>query len=101
MVLAVALVMMVVEHLGPGRRWPRVRGWWWRAILLNLVQVGAVWLAGVGWNGWMVRHRFWSADWLGVTGGSLVGYLAITFVYYWWHRWRHESAFLWRWLHQL
>jgi sterol desaturase/sphingolipid hydroxylase (fatty acid hydroxylase superfamily) len=100
-VLGVALVMMAVERLGPGRRWPRVRGWWWRAILLNLVQVAAVWLAGVGWNGWMVRHSPWSADWLGATGGALVGYLAITFVYYWWHRWRHESGFLWRWLHQL
>ena len=20
---------------------------------------------------------------------------------YWWHRWRHESSFLWRWFHQL
>jgi sterol desaturase/sphingolipid hydroxylase (fatty acid hydroxylase superfamily) len=49
----------------------------------------------------MVRHRPWSADRLGLVGGALVGYLAITFVYYWWHRWRHEVPFLWRWLHQL
>ena len=34
-------------------------------------------------------------------GGAIVGYLAITFVYYWWHRWRHESPFLWRWFHQV
>ena len=49
----------------------------------------------------MVRHRPWSADRLGVTGVALVGYLAITLVYYWWHRWRHESPFLWRWVHQV
>ncbi len=30
-----------------------------------------------------------------------VGYLAITFVYYWWHRWRHEVPLLWRWFHQV
>jgi len=36
-----------------------------------------------------------------VRGGALVGYLAITFVYYWWHRWRHEVSFLWHWFHQV
>lgn len=32
---------------------------------------------------------------------SVVGYLAITFVYYWWHRWRNEIGFLWRFVHQV
>jgi sterol desaturase/sphingolipid hydroxylase (fatty acid hydroxylase superfamily) len=100
-VLSFAAVMIVIENLVTGRNWPRLKGWWWRAILLNAVQVGAVWLAGVGWNGWMVRHRPWSADRLGVLGGGLLGYFAITFIYYWWHRWRHESGFLWRWIHQV
>jgi sterol desaturase/sphingolipid hydroxylase (fatty acid hydroxylase superfamily) len=100
-VLSFAAVMIVVEKLATGRNWPRVKGWWLRAILLNAVQVGAVWIAGVGWNGWMVKHRPWSADHLGVLGGGLLGYFAITFIYYWWHRWRHESSLLWRWIHQL
>jgi sterol desaturase/sphingolipid hydroxylase (fatty acid hydroxylase superfamily) len=98
-VLVAALVMIVFETVRSGRKWPQVPGWWARAILLNAFQVFAVWVAGVGWNGWMVRHRPWSADRLGVAGGALAGYLAITFVYYWWHRWRHESPFLWRWVH--
>jgi sterol desaturase/sphingolipid hydroxylase (fatty acid hydroxylase superfamily) len=100
-VLAVAIGMMVVERIAGGRSWPRVRGWWWRAILLNGFQVGTVWLAGSVWNGWMARHRLWSADRLGTVGGTLVGYFVITFIYYWWHRWRHESTFLWRWIHQV
>lgn len=100
-VLAAAALMIAIETARQGRRWPQVRGWWARAILLNSFQVAAVWVAGAGWNGWMLRHRPWSADALGVTGGALVGYLAITFVYYWWHRWRHQSAFLWRWIHQV
>lgn len=100
-VLAVALVMMIVEARGPGRNWPKVRGWWSRALLLNAFQVGSVWIAGAGWNGWMLRHRPWNADGLGVNGGAVIGYLAITFFYYWWHRWRHQSDFLWRWFHQV
>ena len=55
-VLAAALAMMAVEALQSGRKWPKVPGWWFRALLLNGVQVGAVWIAGVGWNGWMLRH---------------------------------------------
>jgi sterol desaturase/sphingolipid hydroxylase (fatty acid hydroxylase superfamily) len=100
-VLGVAVVMMIVERLSGGRTWPQVRMWWLRAILLNGVQVGAVWLAGTSWNGWMSQHRLWSADGLGTTGGALLGYVVVTFIYYWWHRWRHESSFLWRWVHQV
>lgn len=93
--------MILVERIGLGRLWPRVPGWWWRALLLNGIQVAAVWVAGVGWNGWMLRHRLWSSDWMGTTSSALFGYFAITFFYYWWHRWRHQSSFLWRWFHQL
>lgn len=101
LVLGVGLVMMGVEVARPGRSWPQVRGWWARTVLLNCVQGLIVLVAGVAWDGWMVRHRPWSADGLGVTGGAVVGYLAITFVFYWWHRWRHEFSVLWRWFHQV
>ncbi|MCI0351690.1 MAG: sterol desaturase family protein [Acidobacteriales bacterium] len=100
-VFAAALFMMIWEAFQPGRKWPRVAGWWLRAIALNACQVGAVYLAGITWDGWMQQHRLWSADRLGVAGGALVGYLVITFVFYWWHRWRHEIDFLWRWFHQV
>lgn len=100
-VFAVALLMFVVELARPGRKWPAVTGWWLRAVFLNLLQVGSVLLGGVVWESWMVRHRLWSADMLGITGGAIVGYIVITFIYYWWHRWRHEVGFLWRWFHQV
>src|SRR5262245_57372783 len=100
-VLALAILMIVVERLRPGRTFPTVRAWWIRAIALNLVQIGVVFLAGWTWDGWMVRHRPWSADRLGLAGGAIVGYVVITFIYYWWHRARHASNFLWRWFHQL
>ncbi len=100
-VLGVAAVMILCELLHPGRSWPQVRGWWTRALLLNGVQVGSVVLAGAAWDGWMVRHRPWSLDTLGDVWGGVVGYLAITFVYYGWHRARHASDFFWRWFHQV
>lgn len=100
-VLVLALLMIAVERLRPGRTLPSVRTWWARAIALNAVQIGMVFIAGATWDGWMLRHRPWSASGLGLWGGAVTGYLVITFVYYWWHRARHASDFLWRWLHQL
>jgi sterol desaturase/sphingolipid hydroxylase (fatty acid hydroxylase superfamily) len=100
-VLAVALVMMAVEAKVPGRNWPRVSGWWVRAVALNAGQVAVTLMAGRAWDAWMAARRPWSADALGPVGGALAGYVAITFVYYWWHRWRHESPLLWRAFHQV
>src|SRR5688572_13707229 len=100
-VACVALVMIAVEWLRPGRAWPHVPTWLVRAFLLNGAQVAVVYLAGVAWDPWLQAHRPWSADGLGLYGGAAVGYLVITFVYYWWHRWRHEVDLLWRWFHQV
>ena len=44
---ALAVVMMLVERWRPGRAWPKVPGWWCAALLLNGVQAGSVYLAGV------------------------------------------------------
>jgi hypothetical protein len=85
LILIAAALMMLCERARP---WPSVQGWWLRAGLLNGLQVGAVYLAGVSWDRWFAAWRPWSADGLGVLGGALVGYAVITFVYYWWHRWR-------------
>jgi sterol desaturase/sphingolipid hydroxylase (fatty acid hydroxylase superfamily) len=100
-VCGVAAAFVVVERLRPGRALPAVRGWWPRALALNAVQVAIVVVAGRAWDGWMVARRPWSADALGVAGGAVAGYLVITFVYYFWHRARHESALLWRLFHQV
>jgi len=96
-----AVAMLVVERIVPGRHFPRVKNWWPRAIALNGAQVGATYLAGVVWDEWMRENRPWSADALGTEPGAVAGYLAITFIYYWWHRWRHTVPFLWRWVHQV
>jgi sterol desaturase/sphingolipid hydroxylase (fatty acid hydroxylase superfamily) len=100
-VATVGVCMMIYEYSRPGRNWPAVRGWWLRAILFNSFQVCSVWLAGIVWDHWLAQHRLFSSARLGASGGALLGYFAITFVFYWWHRWRHASAFLWRWVHQI
>jgi len=101
LVAGCAVAMALAERVLPARSWPRVPGWPARALAATAFQAGVVLVAGVTWDGWLATHRPWSAAGLGTLGGALAGYLAITFLYYWWHRARHEVPFLWRWLHQL
>ena len=100
-VLGFGLAMLAVELVVPGRRWPKVQGWLGRAVSLTAVQAGAALLTGMTLDAWFPQLRLWNLENLGVLGGALVGYLVITFVYYRWHRARHEITFLWRWFHQV
>ena len=100
-VLGVGVLMILVEAMHPARSWPRVAGWWPRALLLNGLQVGVVFLAGWLWDDWMKSHRPWSIDHWPASLQALTGYVVITFIYYWWHRWRHSVPWLWRWFHQV
>ena len=101
-VFAAAISMMLVELLAPGRSWAKVKGWWLRALALNGVQAAMVFVAGVTWDIWLDGIALFDSQALfGHYGSVLFGYLAVTFIYYWWHRARHALPFLWRWVHQL
>jgi hypothetical protein len=55
-------VMMSIEAAAPGRSWPRVACWRLRALIFNSIQAAMVWLAGVAWDGWMMRHSAFPAS---------------------------------------
>jgi sterol desaturase/sphingolipid hydroxylase (fatty acid hydroxylase superfamily) len=98
-VVASGLVFIVFERLTPGTPLPRIRGWWARTSVLNLAQILAVYLGVITWDRWLPGMASWRAERIGTLPAIALGYLVITFVYYWWHRARHAVPFLWRWLH--
>jgi sterol desaturase/sphingolipid hydroxylase (fatty acid hydroxylase superfamily) len=100
-VAVVTLVMYAIERFAPGMALPRVPWWGTRVVAFNAVQVGVVYLGAATWDHWLPQWRLFDGAALGPVGGALVGYLVITFVFYWWHRARHEVPFLWRHLHQV
>jgi sterol desaturase/sphingolipid hydroxylase (fatty acid hydroxylase superfamily) len=100
-VAAVAIVLFLLERLVPARALPRVRGWWARVVLFNAMQVGVVFLAARTWDRWLPRAKLLDGTVFGPVGGVVLGYVALTFVFYWWHRARHEVPWLWRHLHQV
>lgn len=96
-----ALIMLALEMAFPRRNWPTRTGWWPRALLAIGVQAGVAFLGAATWDRLLPSLAPWRLDGLGVVAGAIVGYVAITFVYYWWHRVRHSSDTLWRIFHQL
>lgn len=100
-VLGSAILMMVLERCFTGRQFEHVTGWWPRAIAFNALQACSVFVGAQTWDIWLPQLPLLAGQswplWLQV----VAGYLLITFVYYWWHRARHEIPLLWRGLHQL
>ncbi|SDQ54368.1 sterol desaturase family protein [Pseudoxanthomonas sp. CF125] len=99
---AIAALCFLFERLFPGWRLPKVRTWPVRVIAINILQLGVVLLAGVTWEKWFSSLSLFdlSAHVPPIAGG-LIAYFIATFVFYWWHRWRHEVDALWRFFHQI
>jgi len=92
----------VVERVFPGWVLPRVRTWPLRVIAINLVQLGVVLLAGVTWERWFSQASvFQLRTAMSPLASGVLAYFMATFVFYWWHRWRHEVGALWVLFHQI
>lgn len=97
-----AAVMLLVEKLFPASELPKVNNWWARVALVNLTQAGLVVVAGLTWDRWFHGASLLRVgERLPFLGEVLVGYVVVTFIYYFWHRIRHESKLFWRFCHQL
>ncbi len=102
LILAATILFFVAERILPGRELPEAPGWYLRAAFLNLCQVGMVLLAGVAWDRWFQAWSLFhiAKAMLPVLQG-FAGWFIGTFVFYWWHRARHDVKFLWRVFHQV
>jgi sterol desaturase/sphingolipid hydroxylase (fatty acid hydroxylase superfamily) len=102
LIFCITAVFFVLERVYPGRELPESPGWYARALFLNACQLGIVVLAGMTWNrwlqGWSLLHLPKSIP--PVLFG-LLGWFIGTFVFYWWHRARHDVDFFWRVCHQI
>jgi sterol desaturase/sphingolipid hydroxylase (fatty acid hydroxylase superfamily) len=101
-IFGVAIFCFVLERSIPGWKLPRVRSWPSRVVAINLVQLGVVLIAGVTWEKWLSSASlFHLSRFVSPAAGGLIAYFVATFVFYWWHRWRHEHDILWRLFHQI
>ncbi|HEY6986100.1 MAG TPA: sterol desaturase family protein, partial [Rhodanobacteraceae bacterium] len=100
-ILGTFVACFVLERLIPGWPLPGVRTWAARVVTINVVQLGVVVLAGMTWERWLSGWSVFSLSALPPAAGGVIAYFIATFVFYWWHRWRHESPLLWRLFHQI
>lgn len=100
-ILGTFVFCFVLERLTPGWRLPRVKTWALRVIAVNAIQLGVVLLAGATWERWLSQWSVFSLSALPPAAGGAIAYFVATFVFYWWHRWRHEAPLLWRVFHQI
>ena len=102
LLVGIAAGLYIIERRWPANDLPRVTNWWGRVIFVNVVQIGIVIAAGLTWERWLQEAAiFRLRDHSGTVSQGFVAYFISTFIYYWWHRWRHESALFWRLCHQL
>jgi sterol desaturase/sphingolipid hydroxylase (fatty acid hydroxylase superfamily) len=94
-------LFLVAERLAPAMPQPAIKGWSIVGMLfLALYLAVGVFLPLALPDAWYA-HSWLPGAGLGVAGGTVAGYLATTFVGYWWHRAVHRFPWLWRGFHQV
>lgn len=99
--LGLGLALVALDYLRPARTLPTVPRWHLRAVGFNLAQLAMVFIGAWLWDGPLQSWRLFDFSDLHPAVGGGIAYLVSTFIYYWWHRARHESDLLWRFCHQL
>jgi sterol desaturase/sphingolipid hydroxylase (fatty acid hydroxylase superfamily) len=94
---------LVVERVRPATALPRVRGWAWRSKLFLALEVATVLVTVLAW--WLINPTQFIEPLVDFSEAPLAlqvatNFLLSTFVFYWWHRLRHESDFWWLATHQ-
>lgn len=101
-IFAVFGFCFILERLMPGWKLPAVPTWTIRVLAVNFIQLGIVTLAGFTWEKWLSSvSLFHLSDHVHPIVGGVIAYFIATFLFYWWHRWRHTVDFLWTHFHQI
>ena len=102
-ILGAGIFLIVLERIIPDQKLPHVDGWWFRVVVINVLQLGVVVLAMNTWDKWFQSSNWQIFQLAGVPDflGGLLGYFAVTLFFYWWHRLRHDVNFLWLAFHQV
>jgi sterol desaturase/sphingolipid hydroxylase (fatty acid hydroxylase superfamily) len=94
--------MLLLEKLRPARSYPERRLWRLQGFAFLLLMAAVATTTPLLLPGdWLSRHRLVDGTPLGVAGGTVVGYAAVSLVSYAWHRAAHRFEFLWRTFHQI
>lgn len=101
LIVVATLCFFAYERIRPGRELPASPGWYTRAAMMNLAQLGLIGLGGITWNKYFRDNSILQlGNWASPVVEGLAYWFVGTFVFYWWHRLRHARGF-WVVLHQI
>jgi len=100
-IVMTGMTLIVLERIFPDQKLPYAKGWWFRVIIINLFQLGIIILAASTWDKWFLGWQAFKFDVLPAFVGGFLSYFIVTFVFYWWHRWRHDVNWFWLLFHQV
>ena len=95
------IFFLLFERIKPGRMLPKIKNWYYMALMINVIQLiitlltARLWIEIFGEIS-LFKIRNWQSEILQGFFGWLIG----TFFFYWWHRVRHIKGF-WLIFHQL
>jgi len=91
----------LLELVSRGRNFPEVARWRLKGAGFMLLYFALATYAPLFWDGWLGEHRLLAGDQLPLWAQLVLGFLALEFGIYAWHRTMHNTPFLWRWFHQM
>lgn len=99
--------LMILERQYPDQELKHVDGWWKWVIIINIFQLFAVILASFTWEKMLQETNYFKSnlgfhlrDHVSPFVGGLIAYFVAQWLFYYWHRARHEVYFLWILFHQ-
>ncbi len=106
-IFILAVLFLNLERRFPGRTLPNSKAWYLRAVFFNLVQFSLVFIAGATWNKWFQSYSLFDGEsffaqlpFLPAVVEAFVYWFLGTFIFYWWHRLRHQNGW-WQIFHQI
>lgn len=95
------VAFIILDSLFPARSFETPRFWKLKGVASAIVYIALATYSPYLWVSWLTGPVLLDASVLPLWAQCLVGYAAIQFVAYWWHRALHKSDTLWRVFHQM
>lgn len=97
-------LLMILERFFPDRNLPRIPGWWIRVLAINISQLVIVVVGAFSWENFFLLSGLSIMnlkDYVNPCVGGFIAYLVNTWIFYWFHRARHDIYAFWILFHQV
>lgn len=98
-------LLMILERIFPDRKLAYIPNWWVRVIVINLSQLMIVVIGAYTWEkffqGTPTILSLKDIDFITPALGGFIAYLVNSYIFYWFHRARHEIYLFWILFHQV